>query len=86
MYLACEVTSHYACRNSEMNLKSKTTNRFNFWIINSLMKSWVVRLTWLHPQTQNKLHHVKVLMKRFHLNVHIIEFHPQTQKVELRTK
>ena len=30
-----------------MNLKSTTTNGFNFRIINSLMKSWGVRLTWL---------------------------------------
>ena len=33
--------------NAEMNLKSTTTNRFNFRIINSSMGSWGVRLTWL---------------------------------------
>ena len=39
--------AHYACKNAEMNLKSTTTNAFNFRIINSLMVSWGVRLTWL---------------------------------------
>ena len=29
---------------------------------------------------------MKVLLKRFHLNGHIIGFHPQTQKLELGTK
>ena len=28
---------HYTCKNAEMNLKSTTTNGFNFRIINSLM-------------------------------------------------
>ena len=35
------------CKNAEMNLKSTTTNGFKFPIINSLMASWGVRLTWL---------------------------------------
>ena len=38
--LACEFTGHYACKNAEMNLKSTSTNGFNFRIINSLMASW----------------------------------------------
>ena len=29
---------------------------------------------------------MKVLLKRFHLNGNTIGFHPQTQKLELRTK
>jgi len=29
-----------------------------------------------------KWRHVKVLLKRFHLNGHIIGFHPQTQNLE----
>ena len=29
-WLECEFTSHYTLRNAEMNLKSKTTNQFNF--------------------------------------------------------
>ena len=37
--LAWEFTAHYAC-NAEMNLKSTSTNAFNFRIINSLMASW----------------------------------------------
>ena len=45
--LACEFTAHYACKNVEMNLKSSITNGFNFRVINPLMKSWGVRLTWL---------------------------------------
>ena len=32
---------------------------------------------------KNKWYHAKVLLKRFHLNGHIIGFHPQTQKLEL---
>ena len=38
--LACGFTVHYACKKAEMNLKSTTTNGFNFRIINSLMESW----------------------------------------------
>ena len=34
----------------------------------------------------HKYYHVKVLLKRFHLNGHILGFHTQTQKLELRTK
>ena len=45
--LTGEFTAHYACNNAEMNLKSTTDNRFNFRIINSLMESWGVGLTWL---------------------------------------
>ena len=33
----CEFTAHCASKNAEMNLKSTTTNGFNFRIINSLM-------------------------------------------------
>ena len=40
--LACEFTAYYAYRNAEMNLKSSTTNGFNFRIINSLMDFWGV--------------------------------------------
>ena len=36
----------HATMHTEMNLKS-TTQRFNFRIINALMGSWEVRLTWL---------------------------------------
>ena len=32
--------AHCACKNAEMNLKSTTTNGFNFWIINSLKYAW----------------------------------------------
>ena len=42
----CEFTAHYTCKNAEINLKSTTSNGFNFWIINSLMDSWGVHLTW----------------------------------------
>ena len=34
-YLACEFTAHYAWKNAEINLKSTTTNGFNFRIINN---------------------------------------------------
>ena len=33
---ACEFTTHHTCRRAEMNLKSTTTNRFKFWLTNSL--------------------------------------------------
>ena len=41
-------TAHYACRNAGLNLTpvTGTTNGFIFQIINSLIKSWGVRLTW----------------------------------------
>ena len=35
---------------------------------------------------KNKLYHVKVLLKRFHLNGHTIGFNPKTQKLELHKK
>ena len=44
---ACEFSAYYAYRNAKMNLKSSTTNGFNFRIINSLMDFWGVGLTWL---------------------------------------
>ena len=39
-WFACAFTAHCALRNAERNLKSTTTNGFNFRIINSLMESW----------------------------------------------
>ena len=32
------------------------------------------------------MNHVKVLLKRFHLNGHTVGLRPQPQKLELRTK
>ena len=37
----------HAHRNAEMNLKSTTTNGFNFRMINSLIESWGLSLIWL---------------------------------------
>ena len=49
-------TAHYACRNAVLNLTpvTGTTNGFIFQIINSLIESWGVRLTWFdcNPQLQ----------------------------------
>ena len=52
-------TAHYACRNAALNFTSVTgtTNGFIFQIINSLIESWGVRLTWFdckypHPSTR----------------------------------
>ena len=59
-YLACEFTALHACSNAEMNLKSSTTNGFNFRIINSLMESWRVRLTWLDCNNGKKPTHIQV--------------------------
>ena len=45
----CKIfTAHYACRNAALNLTpvTGTTNGFIFKIINSLIESWGVRLTW----------------------------------------
>ena len=41
-------TAHYACRNAALNLTpvTGTTSGFIFQIINSLIESWRVRLTW----------------------------------------
>ena len=41
-------TAHYPCRNAALNLTpvTGTTNGFIFQIINSLIESWGVRLTW----------------------------------------
>ena len=32
-------------------------------------------------QNAKKMFFVQVLQKRFHLNVHVIDFHPQNQKL-----
>ena len=53
-YFTCEFTAHYLCRNTEIYLKSITTNRFNFQLLNWLMQSCaiavggvgLVHLTW----------------------------------------
>ena len=41
-------SAHYACRNAALNLTpvTGTTNGFIFQIMNSLIESWGVRLTW----------------------------------------
>ena len=41
-------SAHYACRTAALNLTpvTGTTNGFIFQIINSLIESWGVRLTW----------------------------------------
>ena len=41
-------TAHYACRNAALNLSpvTGTTNGVIFQIINSLIESWGLRLTW----------------------------------------
>jgi len=41
------IHAHNTCRNAEMNLKSTTTNGFNFRIIKSIMESCRVPLTLL---------------------------------------
>lgn len=46
-YLMCEFTAPYACRNAEMNLKSTTTDGFNFQIITLLIKFLGALLTLL---------------------------------------
>ena len=45
--------AHYACRIAKMNLKSTTTNGFNFPIIISKLEYWWVRLTWLDSKNVN---------------------------------
>ena len=53
-------TAHYACRNAALNLTpvTGTTNGFIFQIINSLIESWGVRLTWFDCNTnyENPFH------------------------------
>ena len=48
-------TAHYACRNAALNLTpvTGTTNGFIFQIINSLIESWGVRLTWFDCNNGN---------------------------------
>ena len=46
-------TAHYACRNATLNLTPVMgmNNGFIFQIINSLIESWGVRLTWFDCNT-----------------------------------
>ena len=47
-------TAHYACRNAALNLTpvTGTTNVYIFKIINSLIESWGVCLTWFECNTK----------------------------------
>ena len=49
-------TAHYACRNAALNLTpvTGTTNGFIFQIINSLIESWGVRLTWFDCKSHDR--------------------------------
>ena len=49
-------TAHYACRNTDLNLRlvAATTNRFLLQIIDLLIQSWGVRLTCLDCKTWRK--------------------------------
>ena len=64
-------TAHYACRNAALNLTpvTGTTNGFIFQIINSLIESWGVRLTWfdckcgiISESTSESAHHILYLL------------------------
>ena len=50
------LTAYYACRNAALNLTpvTGTTNGFIFQIINSLIESWGVRLTWFDCKQTKK--------------------------------
>ena len=49
-------TTHYTCKNAALNLTpvTGTTNGFIFQIINSLIESWGVRLTWFDCKLLNQ--------------------------------
>ena len=47
-----EFTAHYAWKNVQMNLKSKTTNIFNSWIINSLQCDYSINEFWFFSSTK----------------------------------
>ena len=47
-WVACEFMAHYACKNAHRDESEIYYHqRFNFRIINTLMRSWEKRLTWL---------------------------------------
>ena len=47
-----EFTARYAWKNVQMNLKSKTTNIFNSWIINSLQCDYSINEFWFFSSTK----------------------------------
>ena len=47
-----EFTARYAWKNVQMNLKSKTTNIFNSWIINSLQCDYSINEFWFFFSTK----------------------------------
>ena len=57
-------TAHYACRNAALNLTpvTGTTNGFIFQIINSVIESWGVRLTYFDCK-------LKMIEKRYNQSV-----------------
>ena len=77
-----------------------TNSLYCFWaspvLSSSLVDFWMNLICFMSSfftkhQNSSKLatfilYHLKVLLKRFYLNGHTMGFHPQTQKLELRTK
>ena len=57
-------TAHYACRNAALNLTpvTGTTNGFIFQIINSLIESWGVHLTWFDCNARIITNHNSLLV------------------------
>ena len=53
--LLSEFTAHYAWKNVQMNLKSKTTNRFNSCIINSLQCDYSINEFWFFFLTKRPI-------------------------------
>ena len=80
--------------------KTGTNSQYCFWappvLSSSLVDFWMTRICFMSSFfTKHKnssklatfiLYHVKVLLKRFHLNGQTMGVHPQTQKLKLRTK
>ena len=53
-------TAHYACKNAPLNLTpvTGTTNGFIFQIINSVIESWGVRLTYFDCNSESRRENV----------------------------
>ena len=72
-------TAHYVCRNAALNLTpvTETTNGFIFQIINSLIESWGVRLTWFDCKNKRSFTEMNSQGSRVEKNTH-------AQKVQMQ--
>ena len=80
-----EFTARYAWKNVQMNLKSKTTNIFNSWIINSLQCDYSINEFWFFSSTKRTSIKFRIL-RVVSREVRSLKSHSQILLVRLQKK